>query len=107
MIRHPLSVLLLVALLPWPLTLWAGQPDPSAMGPELAWLQAASFPAWVVAVIWVGQRLIRQMQLFTDKLDRHVTQTERRLARLEALVFMGRAPARPGGHFAAPDADAP
>ena len=74
------------------------QPDPAA-DPMLAWLQAAGFPAWAVAIIWIGQRLIRQMQNFTDKLDRHVTQTERRLSRLEAVVFMGQErPVKPTMH---------
>jgi len=70
-------------------------PAPVALDPTMEWIRAAGFPTWAGVLLWLGLKLIAEIRGFTAKLDSHITQTERRLSRLEAVVFMH----RPPGHF--------
>lgn len=58
----------------------------------LDWLRGIGFPAWAVVLLVVGNRVVSAIHEFFTTLNRHVTQTERRLARLEALVFLRHGP---------------
>lgn len=62
-------------------------PDPAAVGGDLvALLQASGFPTWA-AVVWImGRQLIGQLKDISERLERHVTQTENRLTRLELTI---------------------
>ncbi len=53
-------------------------------GLVLQWLTAAGFPAWALVVLYLGQRGLRQIQEISMQLQKHVSEVERRLARLEA-----------------------
>lgn len=56
-------------------------------GDELmGWVQATGFPTWAIAVVWMGRQLIGQLKDISDRLDRHVTQTEQRITRLEEIL---------------------
>lgn len=49
-------------------------------------LQASGFPTWAIVVAVIGKQLINQLKDISDRLERHVTQTENRLTRLEEAV---------------------
>lgn len=49
-------------------------------------LQATGFPTWAIVVAVMGKQVINQLKDISERLDRHVTQTENRLARLEEAV---------------------
>ena len=51
----------------------------------LEWLKAAGFPTWAFVLLYLGQKVIHQIQALSDRLHEHVELAERRLARLEAL----------------------
>jgi hypothetical protein len=61
---------------------------PSATGWEagvgLEWMKAAGFPVWALVLLYLGHRMLGQIQLIMSQLHDHVEKTERRLAHLEA-----------------------
>lgn len=61
--------------------------------PLLAWLQAAGFPTWAIVLLVIGRQVSTDLKDISARLERHVSQTERRLSRLETLVRGARSPA--------------
>ena len=55
---------------------------------SLEWLKALGFPTWAVVLLYVGHTVVRTLTHFFEVLQDHVTQTERRLARLEGVVLL-------------------
>ena len=60
--------------------------------PLLTYMQAAGFPAWAAVVAWGVLRITSEIRAIATRFDSFMLQTERRLARIEAIVNMG------GGH---------
>lgn len=68
---------------------FAGVTDPPSGGDALVTLlQATGFPTWAVVVAVMGKQVINQLKDISDRLERHVTQTESRLTRLEEVIRM-------------------
>lgn len=59
-----------------------------------SWVQAAGFPSWAAVLLIIGRSVIVELRAISERLDRHVTQTESRLSRLETMIGVGRHPAR-------------
>lgn len=59
---------------------------PQENGLGLEWLKAAGFPTWAIVVLYLGNRVIKQITNLSAELHEHVMLAERRLARLEARV---------------------
>lgn len=49
-------------------------------------LQATGFPTWAIVVAVMGRQVIQQLKDISDRLERHVIQTESRLTRLEGAL---------------------
>lgn len=94
----PVSRLVALALLLLMVPMVLGQDSPEALPASnqiMDWARALGFPSWAIVLVIVGNRLVSAMQDFFKMLNEHVNQTERRLSRLEAVVFMRTSP----GHF--------
>jgi hypothetical protein len=57
---------------------------PTAVDPLLSIAQAAGFPAWAGVVAWGVLKVTGELKSISTKLDDHILDNERRLARIEA-----------------------
>lgn len=86
--------LILLAMILVPVWVWAeGEPVRTLNDPmSLEWLKAIGFPTWALVLVYVGHRVVVTLHSFFTTLNQHVTQTERRLSRLEGMVFLNKSP---------------
>ena len=65
---------------------FAEAPNPTGWeaGTGLEWMKAAGFPVWALVLLYLGHRMLGQVQLIMSQLHEHKEKTERRLAHLEA-----------------------
>lgn len=82
--------LILLALVLVPVWVWAEGEPPAVLSDQISleWLKAIGFPTWAAVLLWVGHKVVVTLHSFFLTLNQHVTQTERRLSRLEGMVML-------------------